>query len=65
MRREMHTIRSEGELNYLRTVIDRLQREGMREPDIEAVIRQVSTDPGLRPKPVWQRLAPLLGRARS
>ena len=52
----MHTIRTDDEVNYLRSMIERLQRDGMDQRDIEAVLRQMSNEPAVRPTHIWERL---------
>jgi hypothetical protein len=63
MQTPAHTIRTDDELNYLRHLIERLQRDGMREQDIEAVLRQMSNEPAVRPHHPWARLVPFARRA--
>jgi hypothetical protein len=60
-----HTIRPTHEVNYLRTMIERLQRDGMDERDIEAVLRQMSNEPAVRPPHVWEKLVPFGRRPKS
>lgn len=56
MQLPMHTIRTDDEVNYLRSMIERLQRDGMDQRDIEAVLRQMSNEPAVRPTHIWERL---------
>ena len=61
----MHTIRTDAEVNYLRSLIERLQRDGMDERDIEAVLRQMSNEPAVRPEQGWAGVVPFMRRARG
>ena len=60
-----HTIRTTEDVNYLRGLIERLQRDGMDERDIEAVLRQMSNERGVRPHHVWEKLVPFARRSKS
>jgi Spy/CpxP family protein refolding chaperone len=62
MQAPMHTIRTDTEVNYLRSMIERLQRDGMDERDIEAVLRQMSNEPAVRPHHIWAKLVPFARR---
>ena len=61
----MHTIRTDDEVNYLRSLIERLQQDGVNERDIEAVLRQISNEPTVRPHHIWARLIPFTRRAKG
>jgi Spy/CpxP family protein refolding chaperone len=58
-----HTGRTAEDANYLRSMIERLQRDGMDERDIEAVLRQMSNEPAVRPHQVWEKLVQFGRRA--
>ena len=60
-----HTIRTADEVNHLRSLIERLQRDGMDERDIEAVLRQMSNERAVRPNHVWEKLVPFGRRSKS
>ncbi len=60
-----HTIRTDHEVNHLRSLIERLQRDGMDERDIEAVLRQMSNEPPVRPHNVWAKLVPFARRGKG
>lgn len=60
-----HMIRTSEEVNYLRSMIERLQRDGMDERDIEAVLRQMSNQPAVRPHHIWEKLVPLSRRSKT
>jgi hypothetical protein len=64
MSQPAHMIRSDKEIHHLRSLIERLQREGMDQRDIEAVIRQVSNEKIVRPYHVWARLVPFAWRSK-
>jgi hypothetical protein len=61
----MHTIRTDDEVNYLRSLIERLQRDGMNEHDIEAVLRQMRTEPPVRTHNAWAWLVPFARREKG
>ena len=65
MHAPMHTIRTDDEVNYLRSMIERLQRDGMDERDIEAVLRQLSNEPAVRPNHIWAKFVPFARRAKG
>lgn len=65
MKPAAHTIRTDAEVNHLRSLIERLQRDGMDERDIEAVLRQMSNEPTVRPNHVWAKLVPFTRRAKG
>ena len=65
MQAPMHTIRTDDEVNYLRSIIERLQRDGMDERDIEAVLRQMSNEPAVRPTHIWAKFVPSARRGKS
>jgi hypothetical protein len=60
-----HMIRTADEVNYLRSTIERLQRDGMNERDIEAVVRQMSDKLGVHPTPVWAKFVPFARRSKT
>ena len=65
MHAPMHTIRTDDEVNYLRSTIERLQRDGMDERDIEAVLRQLNNEPTVRPNHIWAKFVPFARRGKS